>query len=115
MPRTAAYASRNSGRPPPWCGRDVEVVLPLELGSRIRREVTRLSHEGGFTIRRFGTVVVWSGGEPVGSFTLVRYRPDTASATIRRIEWDERRGFREDDVWQAVERLVGQPCRPPGS
>ena len=72
MVRTAAYASRHSGRPPPWSGRDVDVVLPLEVGRRIRREVTRLSNEGGFTIRRFGTVVVWSGGEPVGSFTLVR-------------------------------------------
>lgn len=112
MVRTAAYASRNSGRPPPWASRDVDVVLPLDVGRRIRREVTRLNHEGGFTIRRFGTVVVWSGGEPVGSFTLVRYRPDAASATIRRLEWDERRGYREDDVWRAVERLAGLSCQP---
>lgn len=108
MVRTAAYASRNSGRPPPWSGRDVEVVLPIEVGRRIRREVTRLNAEGGFTIRRFGTIVVWSGGEPVGSFTLVRRRPDAASATIRRLEWDERRGYSEADVWRAVELLAGQ-------
>jgi len=112
MVRTAAYASRHSGRPPPWSGRDVGVVVPLEVARRIRREVTRLNGDGGFTIRRFGTIVVWSGGEPVGCFTLVRHRPDTGSATIRRIEWDERRGYREADVWRAVERLAGRPCQP---
>ena len=113
MVRVAAYASRNSGKPPPWRVREVNLVLPLEVGRRIRREVTRRNADnGGFTIRRFGTIVVWSGGEPIGSFTLVRNRPDTGSATIRRVEWDERRGYAEGDVWRAVELLAGRPFAP---
>lgn len=109
MVRPATHASRNSGRPPPWRARDVDLVVPIELGRRIRREVSRRNADGGgFTIRRFGTVVVWKGGEPVLSFTLVRNRPDAASATIRRIEWDERRGYSEADVWQAIELLAGR-------
>lgn len=113
MVRTAAYASRNSGKPPPWCSREVNLVLPLELGRRIRREVTRRNADGGgFTIRRFGTIVVWAGGEPVGSFTLVRNRPDASSATIRRVEWDERRGYCEADIWIGVELLAGRPLLP---
>jgi hypothetical protein len=111
MARTPAYASRNSGKPPPWRARDVNLVLPIEVGRRIRREVSRLSASGEFTIRRFGTIVVWSGGEPIGSFTLVRNHPDAASATIRRIEWDERRGQTEADVWRAIDLLGGEGAR----
>lgn len=110
MVRRAAYASHNGGKPPPWQGRDVDVVVPMEVARRIRREVSRLNAEGGaYTIRRRGTIVVWRGGEPVGSFTLVRHCPNAASATIRRMEWDERRGYVEADVRRAIDRLAGTP------
>ena len=110
--RAAAYASHNGGRPPPWCGRDVEIVMSLGLARRIREQVSQLGAEGGdFSIRRRGTIVLWRGGEPIGSFTLVQECPNAGSATIRRIEWDERAGYGEADVLAAIDLLSLEASR----
>src|SRR5262249_61793766 len=91
--RTAAYASLHSGRPPPWCIRDVEVVVPGEVAHRIRREVTRLGADGGrFTIRRSCTIVVWSGGEPVGSVTMGQDPPPGGPGAHRPPRGEHRAG-----------------------
>jgi len=109
MVRPAAYASRNGGKPPPWCGRDVELVVPIEAARRIRVNVSRRG--GDFTIRRHGTIVIWRAGEPVGSFTVVQECPNAGAATIRRVEWDERAGLAEADVLATIDLLSMETAR----
>jgi hypothetical protein len=113
MVREASYASRHSGRAPPWRAREVQVVLPLQLAHAIRQELRRHRAEGGrrFSIRKYGTIVVWEGDQPVGSLTLVQRQPHADAATVRRVEWNEAAGYDEAQVWAAVESLARATLR----
>jgi hypothetical protein len=107
--RQASFASKHSGRAPPWRTRDVDLVLSLDVARAIHDRARLHAQDGGrFTIRQYGTIVVWSEGGPIGSFTLVRNRP-VGAATVRRIAWDERCPHAEHDVWSALEHLAGEP------
>jgi len=116
MARTPRYASQHAGRAPPWSGRDVGVVIPMKLALAIRQEIRRLNSQepGQFTLRGFGRVVVWRHSHPIGSFTLLQNRPRSGLATVRRVEWSEREGYAESDVWRALEHLAGQRLGPTG-
>jgi hypothetical protein len=109
MPRKPSYASQHAGKAPPWNVRDVNLVVPQAIAERVRCAAAALRAQGSrrFTIRRYGTVVVWDGGEPIGSFTIAQHLPRAGWALVRRIEWDERRGYTEQQVWQAFEQLAG--------
>jgi hypothetical protein len=113
MVREASYASRHSGRAPPWRSHEVQVVLPLQLAHSIRQELRRHRAEGGrrFSIRKYGTIVVWEGDQPFGSLTLVQRQPHADAATVRRVEWNEAAGYDEAQVWAAVEALAQGPLR----
>jgi hypothetical protein len=96
----------------------MQVVLPIRVALAIRQELRRHRAEGGrrFSIRKYGTIVVWEGDQPFGSLTLVQRQPHAEAATVRRVEWNEAGGYDEAQVWAAVEGLACTPLRlgPPG-
>ena len=88
----------------------------MGVAQAIRQELRRHRAEGGrrFSIRKYGTIVVWEGDQPFGSLTLVQHQPQADAATVRRVEWNESGGYREAQVWAAVEALARAPLRGPG-
>ena len=88
-------------------------MLPIGTAIAIRQELRRHRAEGGrrFSIRKYGTIVVWEGDQPFGSLTVVQRQPHGEAATVRRVEWNEAAGYSEEQVWAAVEALARGPLR----
>lgn len=111
MVRRSSFSARTHADAPAWCARDVEIVLPARIARSILQTVRglRANGDGRYTIRSRATIVVWREGAPVGSFTLAQNRPRAGRATLRRLEWDAAGGRSEEEIWDAMADLAGEP------